>query len=155
MTNQISVYGDTVKTDGDEVFIRPVCDFFKIDYDNQVVRIKNDPILSIQTGKKPFEMLFGDNRPRVFLSKKGFIRWIQLINPKTLPQEMREKFIQYQTGIFDFFYGTAEQESEIRHLISEKNHIDEMLKNLANQKRAIARNLAKALNCRYQYSLNM
>ena len=151
--NQLSVFSHTIKSEEECIFVKPLCDFFKIDYDNQVVRIKNDAILASQTGKKPFEKLFGDTRPRVFLSKKGFVRWIQLISPSILPEGLRSKFIQYQTDIFDFFYGTAQEENEIRRLMGEQQSIDLQLKELAAQKRQLRKSLNSALYGRYQYQL--
>jgi hypothetical protein len=152
-TTQLSIFNRTIKTDDECIFVKPLCDFFQIDYDNQVVRIKNDAVLSSQTGKKPFETLFGDTRPRVCLTKKGFVRWIQLINPNTLPENLREKFMQYQTDIFDFFYGTAQEETEIRRLMGEQQRIDLQLKELAAKKRQLRKSLNSALYGRYQYQL--
>lgn len=153
METQLSVFNDTIKEDGELIFVKPVCVFFKIDYDNQVDKIKNDPILSTCAVKKPFKTLFGDNRPRFCLSKKGFIRWIQLINPATLPDEMRYQFLQYQADIFDFFYGTAELEDEIKTLRNKKHIINGAQTKLTWEKRLINKALERALDNRYQPTL--
>lgn len=154
-TTQLSVFNQTIKTQDDFIFVKPICDFFQIDYDKQAVKIKNDPILMNCAAKKPFKTLFGDSYPRLCLPKKGFMRWIQLINPNTLPAELREKFKQYQADVFDFFYGSAEENAIIRALINEKTDIDFHLKYYANLKRQNARHLDKALCDRYQLSLPM
>jgi hypothetical protein len=153
-TTTLQTFKTTVKSEGDHIFVKPLCDFFQINYDNQSERIKNDPILSNCTGKKPFKMLFGDNYPRIYLTKKGFVRWIQLISPAILPKEHRAKFIQYQIDIFDFFYGTAQEENEIRKLMDEKQKIDQQLKDLAAMKRNNNKSLQAALYGRYQYALD-
>lgn len=153
-TTSIQIFQTTVKADGDIIFVKPVCDFFKINYDNQAERIKNDQILSNCTGKKPFKTLFGDNYPRVFLTKKGFVRWIQIMNPSILPENLREKFIQYQNDIFDYLYGTAQEKTNIKRLLDEKLKIDLQLKDLAAQKRQTIKMLDSALYGRYQYHLD-
>ena len=152
--NQLSVFNHTIKSEEEYIFVKPLCDFFKIDYENQVDKIRNDVILSLQSVKKPNEKLFGENRPRVCLTKKGFIRWIQLINPNTLPINQQVQFLQYQTDIFDFFYGTAQEENEIRRLMAEQQRIDQQLKELSAQKRNVHKSLTSALYGRYQYQLD-
>lgn len=153
-TTQLSIFNRTIKTDDEYIFVKPLCDFFQIDYENQVDKIRNDAILSLQSVKKPNEKLFGENRPRICLSKKGFIRWIQLINPKTLPEKLQVLFMEYQTDIFDFFYGTAQEENEIRKLMEENQKIDEQLKELSTMKRNKRKALEAALYGRYQYALD-
>lgn len=153
-TTQLSIFNRTIKTDDEYIFVKPLCDFFQIEYKNQVEKIRTDPILANSFGKKPKISLFGDNYPRVCLTKKGFVRWIQLINPTTLPEELRTKFIQYQTDIFDFFYGTAQEENEIRKLMEENQKIDEQLKELSTMKRNKRKALEAALYGRYQYALD-
>lgn len=89
-------------------FVKPFCDFFKIDFDNQVKRIKNDMICQTDTGKNTDKLLFGDEIPRLTLSKRSFVRWIQLINPQILQVSLRDKFIQFQANIFEYIYsGTS------------------------------------------------
>jgi hypothetical protein len=153
-TTALKMFESTVKIENDQVFVKPLCDFFQITYDNQAVKIKNDPILSKSAGKKPLKMLFGDNHPRLYLDKKGFIRWIQIINPSIIREDLRESFIKYQALIFDFFYGSAEQEDQIRKLVGKNQDIDEQLRELARQKRQVRKQLTQALNERYQYSIN-
>ncbi len=153
-TTALKMFECTVKIENDQVYVKPLCDFFKITYDNQAVKIKNDPILSKSAGKKPLKSLFGDNHPRVFLDKKGFIRWIQLINPSIIREDLREAFLTYQTLIFDFFYGSAEQENTIQKLVNRSQYLDEQMRELARQKRQVRKHLNQALNERYQYSID-
>lgn len=148
------MFENTVRIENEHVFVKPLCDFFEITYDNQAVKIKNDPILSKSAGKKPLKSLFGDNHPRLYLDKKGFIRWIQIINPSIIREDLRDSFIKYQALIFDFFYGSAEQETTIRSLVAEQQDVDNRLKELASQKRKIRKALNQALLDRYQYSLD-
>jgi len=106
--SELQLFRQTVVAEhNDCIFIHPVCEIFEIDSKNQYKIIKNDPILSNQGGKKTASLLFGDNYLRVFLTRKGFIRWIQLLNPNIVREDLREKLIQYQTNIFDYIYGEA------------------------------------------------
>jgi hypothetical protein len=150
----IQVFNTTIKSEGEHIFIKPVCDFFQIEYKNQVEKILSDPILAESHGKKRNNSLFGDNYPRIYLNRKGFIRWIQLINPKTLPPILQESFLRYQADIFDFMYGTAEQESNLISLVKEDNRTEEELNILNRQRRLIKAELRKALRARYQYAIN-
>ena len=79
--NNLKLFESTVVKKEDYIFIKPLCDFFGIDYDNQVKKINKDQILKNETSKKTCENLFGDKRPRLSVSNRGFIRWIQLIPP--------------------------------------------------------------------------
>jgi len=65
-------------TRADDIFIQPLCEFFGINILNQQRIIKNDPVLSTSHTKKYDKLVFNDTRKRYCLSKKGFIRWVQL-----------------------------------------------------------------------------
>lgn len=93
--------------DGDW-FVKPICDFFKIDYENQVKRINRDKICQTDTGKKADESVFGDNIPRLTLQDRGFSRWIQIINPSIVAGELREKFELFQANIFQYLWSGSE-----------------------------------------------
>ncbi len=113
-TDQLTMFNQTVLSEEGHFWIKPVCDFFQIDYQNQVLKIKNDHILMICYGKKRNKMQFGDNYNRIYLTKMGFLRWIQLINPNTVMKSLQEKFKQYQTLIVDFLFGSAEEHEDAR-----------------------------------------
>lgn len=149
----IQAFNATIKTEGDNIFVKPVCDFFNLEYNNQVERIKVDSILSICFGKKSNSLIFGDNYQRIYLTRKGFVRWIQLINPSLIPEELQERFVKYQADIFDFMFGTAEQEIRIRELVKEDNRTEEDLAILRRQRRLVRVALRKALNDRFQLSI--
>jgi hypothetical protein len=89
----------------DAIFVQPICDLFQINGQNQVRLIKKDPILSKEWTKKSDEFAFGDNHLRICLTKKGFVRWIQIINPNIVASELREKLENFQTFVFDYIYG--------------------------------------------------
>jgi hypothetical protein len=109
MENQdLQVFNQTVVYDeNSSIFVQPFCDFFGINVQNQLRMIQNDTILSSQGIKKSSDFIFNDKRQRMCLTKKGFIRWIQLINPNIVKAEVREKLIMYQSMVFDFIYGEA------------------------------------------------
>ena len=77
-TTALTMFNQTVKYEQEYIWLKPVCDFFKINYENQTRKIKNDPILANQSTKKSNSLMFGDKYPRILLTKKGFIRWVQL-----------------------------------------------------------------------------
>lgn len=100
-----------VKTEDDKIFIELACNFFGINLLNQTERIRKDRICKSDFGKNHSYLVFGDNRQRLCLGRKGFIRWIQIINPAIVRHELRELFIQYQVAVFDFLYDGNEQKT--------------------------------------------
>ncbi len=93
-----------VKAEDDKVFIELACKFFGINLLNQTERIRKDEICKSDFGKNHSEAVFGDKRLRLCLGKKGFIRWIQIINTAIVRKELRELFVQYQVAVFDYLY---------------------------------------------------
>ncbi len=152
-TKALQMFTATVKNDDEHIFIKPLCDFFGIDPENQGDRIKNDPILAKSSVKKPMKMLFGDNYPRLCLDKKGFIRWIQLLNPNIIDQNLRPAFLIYQEMIFEFLYGAAEEQKMIGMLNAKLQDLKMDYSMIGNEIRTTQQKLFRALNDHYQYSL--
>jgi acyl-ACP thioesterase len=147
------IFEKTIQTEGDNIYIKPLCDFFKIDTENQVLKIKNDPILANCHAKNSNKMLFGDNYPRFCLDKKGFVRWIQIINPTIIDQNLRANFLIYQELIFDYLYGAAEEQQTIARLNLQLQELRSEYSLIGSEIRITQRNLFDALNRRYQYCL--
>ncbi len=105
----VELFQKTVVEKEDFIFIKPLCDFFGIDYDNQVRRLNNDRILQFETSKKTDETLFGDKRPRLAVTRRGFLRWIQTIPVSIIQVTLRKKFEDYQISIFDYMYESVEE----------------------------------------------
>ena len=149
----LQLFVSTIKNDGDDIYIKPVCDFFKIDTENQVLKIKNDPILTNCYGKNSNKTMFGDNYLRFCLNKKGFIRWIQLLNPNIIDSNLRDSFFMYQEMVFDFLYGAAEEQMMIGNLNTQLQTLKSEYSLIGNKIRITQRELFDALNKRYQYSI--
>jgi isopropylmalate/homocitrate/citramalate synthase len=106
---EIEIFKEVVTYEKNQIWIKPFCDFFNINYENQTRVIKSDAILANQSTKMSNSLVFGDNYRRVLLSKKGFVRWIQILNVNLVKPELREKFLSFQELIFDFIYGNIEE----------------------------------------------
>jgi len=125
----LALFQKTIISDeNNHIFVQPLCDFFGISNQNQSRIIKTDPILSKEWTKKSNEFLFGDKHSRNCLSKKGFLRWIQLISPNIVKQELKEKLIEYQVLVFDYIYGShlipnLKRQYEIDNRLKELNKI--------------------------------
>jgi hypothetical protein len=113
-TTALSMFDSTVKYSGENIFVKPFCDFFQIDYDNQCRIINNSVLLKKLAGKNTSTFLFGDNFKRVTLSKRGFISWILQINPQIVQVNLKEKLLQYQELIFDYMFGVIEFENKTK-----------------------------------------
>ncbi len=122
-TTAISMFTSTVKYCGDAIFIKPFCDFFGIEYNNQTRRINSSPLLKTCMGKNPSMLLFGDGRERITLTKQGFITWILQLNPQIVQVSLREKLLQYQSLIFDFMFGSIEREETAKVNYSRLNKL--------------------------------
>lgn len=149
----LQMFTSTVKNDDEHIYIKPLCDFFKIDPENQGDKIKNDLILAKSSVKKPNKTLFGDNYPRLCLDKKGFIRWIQLLNPNIIDKNLRPSFLIYQELIFEFLYGAAEEQKMIGSLNAKLQNLKMDYSMIGNEIRTTQQKLFRALNNRYQYSI--
>ena len=146
----LSMYHQTIKKlDDDTIFIKPLCDFFELTYDNQVVNIKNDRILSKCTGKKPDKKTFGDSYPRLYLSKKGFIRWIQIINPNLIAEHLQEKFEIYQEMLFDYMFGSMEREKEMSVKVQRVNKLVQLYSKIGLEIKSLKADINLYLNERY------
>lgn len=115
MENQaLEMFDNTIKYCNKDIFVKPVCDFFKIDYENQCKKINSSHLLKTSQGKKKDVMLFGDKKERVTLQKEGFITWILTINPQIVQVTLREKLVIYQSLIFKYFFSSIEREQNIK-----------------------------------------
>ena len=152
-TSISQIFEQTIQSDENYIFIKPLCDFFGINPENQSDRIKNDPILAKSSLKKSMKTMGGDNYPRVCLDKRGFIRWIQIINPNIIAENLRESFLNYQEMIFEYFYGIAEEQMLIGQLSAKLQELKSEYSLLGNEIRITQRDLFDSLNRQYQYSL--
>lgn len=109
-TTALTMFVKTVKFENQLIWIKPVCDFFNLNLQNQQRKLKNDPILRNLWIKKSNDLGKIGKNGMILLSKKGFIRWIQIINANTIEEKLREKFMQFQELIFDFLYGNLQDE---------------------------------------------
>jgi hypothetical protein len=113
-TTALTMFRQTIQYSGQYIWVKPVCEFFEISLQNQHRKIKNDSILGKLWTKKSADLGQIDNNGRILLSRKGFIRWIQIINANTIVERLREKFSIYQELIFDYLYGSAEEEEQAK-----------------------------------------
>ena len=113
-TQQLAMFQSTIQYSGEFIYIKPICDFFDINYENQCRVIGRDSLLKKWSTKKSNSLLFGDNYPRILLSKRGFIRWIQQLNHQIIQVDLREKLLQYQELVFDFLFESAEREEKVK-----------------------------------------
>lgn len=96
-------------SDSGNIFIDPFCDFFGIQTRNQLDRLKQDPICQSDMQKISCQSIFGDKKLRYCIGKRGFIRWIQIINAAIVRTELQELFVKYQIAVFDYLYNGNEQ----------------------------------------------
>jgi len=101
---ELVLYKTILRDENQNIFIEPVCNFFGIQTRNQLDRLKKDPICQSDMQKIICQSVFGDNKQRYCIGKRGFIRWIQIINAQILRKNLRELFVQYQVAVFDYLY---------------------------------------------------
>jgi len=147
------MFNQTVKYENDNIWVKPVCDFFNLHVKNQHAKIKKDLILGKLVGKNRPDLGEIDNNGRILLSKKGFLRWIQIINPNTIDPKLQPSFLLYQELIFDYLIGSGEEQKMIGNLNAKLQDLKMDYSALGNEIRTTQKALFAALNRRYQYSL--
>ena len=152
-TNSLKMFTETVKETDNMIWVRPLCDFFQIDVQNQHKNIRNDAILSKLYGKNNTDLGKSDQNGRIWLTKKGFIRWIQIINPNIIPAQLQEQFIEYQEKISDFLLGSMEEHEMIAATNNRLQNLKGQYSQLGNEIRQTQKELQNLLNNRYQYRL--
>lgn len=110
----IIMFKESVQYVDRHIAVKPFCSFFGLDFQNQVGKIKKDPVLNQLYGN--FRTVGADFRQREMfcLSKRGFIRWIDRINPQNVDSNLREKFIQFQILIDEYLYGNEDENEQMR-----------------------------------------
>ena len=154
-TTALAMFRQTVQYSGQNIWVKPVCEFFEISVQNQHRKIKNDSILGKLWTKKSADLGEIDNNGRILLSKKGFIRWIQIINANTIVEHLQEKFSIYQELVFDYLYGSAEDEEQIKIHYSRMQKLERLYSKVGSEIKREKAIVATFLNGRYtQLSLN-
>lgn len=168
-TTALAMFRQTVQYSGQNIWVKPVCEFFELDVRNQHRKIKNDPILGKLVGKNTpdldeNEKLVGknhtdlgeiDSNGRILLSKKGFVRWIQIINSNTIVEHLREKFNLFQEFVFDYLYGSVEDEEQIKLHYTRLQKLERLYSKIGTEIKREKAIVATFLNGRYtQLSLN-
>ena len=149
-TTALTMFTNTIHYSGECIFVKPVCDFFNLDYQNQVEKIKNDRVLAKSYGKNRNNLLFGDNYPRVSLSKKGFLMWVLRINANTVIEHLREKFICYQELVTDFLYGTYEESETLKIQYSRLKRLRKLYSKVGLEIQRVQNVVTRMLDERYE-----
>jgi hypothetical protein len=113
-TTALTMFQETIKYSGEDIFIQPFCDFFQIDYLNQRKVINRNSLLKKAVSKKTSMLLFGDDRERICLTKRGFLTWILQLRCQIVHPSLKEKLEEYQELIFDFLFGSIERENKAK-----------------------------------------
>lgn len=152
-TTALTMFNATVKFIDDKIAVKPFCEFFGLDFQNQTERIKRDPILNQLYGN--FRTVAQDLKQREMfcLTKRGFIRWIDRLNPQNVAENLREKFIQFQLLIDEYLNGSEEEKLMIGQLNAKLQELKAEYGRLGAEVKATQKALFEALNNRYQYSL--
>ncbi len=110
----ITMFKQSVQFFDKNVAVKPFCAFFGLDFQNQVEKIRKDPVLNQLYGN--FRTVGADLKQRDMfcLSKRGFVRWIDRINPKNVDGNLRDKFIQFQILVDEFLYGSEQENEQMR-----------------------------------------
>lgn len=123
MFNQTVIYDEN-----NDIFVQHLCEFFEINYKYQQKIIEKDHILATCSQKKGDKLLFSDNRKRTCLTREGFLRWIEILNPNIVKESLREQFKTYQKLVVDYLYGKS-----VVPNIKKQFEIDLRLKELNSQ----------------------
>lgn len=78
-------------------------------------------------------LIFGDERERIALTKRGFITWILQLRCQIVHPSLQEKLIQYQMLIFDFMFGSVEREDKIKIDYARLNKLKRLKSKIVNE----------------------
>jgi len=146
----IQMFTSTAKADSVGVIsAKPLCDFFGLDWSNQQKMFKSDPHLAQLMVKKPSTGIDGKSYEMIHFTKKGFLRWVQLINPNTIKDELRVKFLDYQISIFDFLYGSMEEQDKMREDYNRRIIVENIIKSGKDELKEINLRVEKYLGSRF------
>lgn len=132
---EIAFYTSAVKfADEDHIFVKPVCEYFGIKYKHQATKFSEDLILKRESRKFSHVPTFGDHQRHLAVTKRGFIRWVQLTNSSICHPSVAEKFEQFQLLIFDILYsGSIIKDQYIQYVKKEMKELDELRKEYGRQ----------------------
>lgn len=113
-TTELTMFKNSVRLIDSNIAIKPFCTFFGLNFQNQMERIKRDPVLNQLYGN--FHTTGADNKQYSMfcLSKRGFIRWIDRINPQNVAENLRGNFIRFQILVDDYLYGSSQENEQMR-----------------------------------------
>jgi hypothetical protein len=114
-SQELEMFQSTIKyVDEENIAIKPTCDFFQIDYRNQLDRIKGDEILGELCGKS--SIVASDSKVRMMYSlpNNGFLMWVYSIPPRIVAIDLREKFKIFKKFLHRFLFSGIEKIKEIR-----------------------------------------
>ena len=149
----LKMFTETVKEENNIIWIKPLCDFFQINVQNQHRKLKNDAVFGKLWTKKSADFGEIDKNGRIMLTKKGFLRWIQIINPNLISDDLREKFTEYQEKVSDYLFGTMEEHEAISATMQQLNDWKTRYSEAGNMVKQKQKELQELLNQRYQYRL--
>lgn len=168
-TTALVMFRQTIQYSGQNIWVKPVCEFFELDVRNQHKKIKNDPILGKLVGKNTpdfdetgklveknhTDLGEIDSNGRILLSKKGFVRWVQIINSNTVAEHLREKFNVFQEYVFDYLYGSVEDEDQIKIHYSRLQKLEKLYSKIGHEIKREKAAVEEYLNTRYiQLNIN-
>lgn len=93
--------------------------------------------------------MFGDKYPRILLTKKGFIRWIQLVNANTIAENLREKFVKFQEMIFDYLYGSADENKKAKLNYARLHKLERLYGIIGSEIKRVKKELHQHWNSKY------
>lgn len=164
----MEMFRSTVQYQNELIWVKPVCEFFHLNVQSEYRKIKKDPILgklwtdsSTESTKPRNDYRFlstdlgaVDSNGRVLLSRKGFIRWIQVINAKSVEDNMRERFVLYQELVFDYLYGSLEEEQETGRHYQRLRKLERLYGKIGAEIKREKQVLSGYLDSRYQMRLD-
>ena len=95
-----------------------------------------------------------DKNGRILLSRKGFLRWVQIINPNIIPEDFRDNFILYQEMVSDFLFGSVEEHETITRVNHELQQWKQKYSEAGTMVKKKQAELTLLLNTRYQYRID-
>jgi hypothetical protein len=134
-TNTLQLYRNTVHQDNDNyIAIKPICELFNLNVENQTRFIKSHVYLNLESTKKSIQEGKHGGNNAIFLSKKGFIYWIFQLNVNIFKDDnLKENFLLFTANLLEYMYANTESRiNTLKHKLNIQNEIVKTTEALSN-----------------------
>jgi hypothetical protein len=157
MKTEIQVFEQTAQADGNGLIpVKPLCDFFGLDWRSQQRSINNNELLNSKIIKNEATGVDGKNYNMLCFDKRSFIIWVTSINSNSVNSNFKQIFLDYQNDIFDFIFGEYNRIEQMRIDYKRREELNQIILDAKKELNQIDSRTRRFIKDTYgQLSLNL